>query len=152
MLPDDEYTPVPPSFDVFIYRRERAPGHRAETFGLAEHGLPELEVTDVRPAFLLAAAAALLDDLGHYMLDRGQALKPGETVRVGPGVTVALEQADPEHGDRLRVVALDPHRCPLCESADHDLWSGPQPRPDGAEPPPGCSKGSNGQRPRGQPN
>jgi len=115
---------------VLLHYDDADRGNAVETYGLSDHGLPELEIAQISPAYLLSAAAALIEDIGGYMLDRGQPIRSGETVMVGPSTAVRLERVEPcpRGPGRLRVIELEPERCPLCEGVDHDLWSDAWPR------------------------
>src|SRR5258708_7755857 len=75
-----------------------------ETWGLAEHGLPEIEVREVRQ-FLLPYAAALVRRLAGYFVVSARPIRAGETVSFGMGSAVRLEQVASESGRSAPTVA-----------------------------------------------
>jgi hypothetical protein len=77
--------------------------------GMADHGMPELEMRGI-PAFLADQAADLLRQACRRMIESGRPGRPGDTLVLSPRVRLRLVEARPEPGDdhapvrRLEVV------------------------------------------------
>lgn len=77
------------------------------THGMDRRGLPELEMRDV-PAFLAPAAAGILREVCHYMIDTGVRIKAGETMATSPRTALRFVKPTPIFGaeDHYRVERL----------------------------------------------
>ena len=79
----------------------------AHSHGMHElFGLPDLEVRDITPRFLLPAAGILINEVAQYMIDAkyerndAKPLRPGETIALqGLGVIVKCQESKPYHPD-----------------------------------------------------
>ena len=94
------------------------------THGMAEKGLPELEIRGV-PSFLAPAAAALLNDVCDYMLRTGKRVKAGETMS-SSGAVFRFVAPEPMPGneehyevERLQIVDVAPP-CDCCGHSSSD--------------------------------
>jgi hypothetical protein len=76
-----------------------------ETWGLAQHGLPEIEAREVRQ-FLLPHAVGLVRRLADYLLAGEGVIRSGQSVRFGPGSAVRLEAVPSESGREVATLAL----------------------------------------------
>jgi hypothetical protein len=97
------------------------------THGLADVGLPELEMRGVS-LVLGSAAAKLLEDIAEYMLNEPKPIRAGHTMGLGlarfrfeEGVADDANGFDTNHFDdvtRLSVVELEPaaYGCYVCEA------------------------------------
>ena len=92
------------------------------THGLCHLGLPELEVRDVNPSFLMWDAGMLLNRIGKYMMRTGKIVKAGEVMAFGEanGQAVRFHVSVPIEGDeehfqveRLEVTGVD-MMCSCC--------------------------------------
>ncbi len=53
------------------------------THGMHELGLPELEIRNVSPPFLMVEAGRLLNHVAQYMLDSAKPVRLGDTLQFG---------------------------------------------------------------------
>jgi hypothetical protein len=72
-------------------------GHWLHTHGMAERGLPELEIRGV-PSYLADFAGRALRQVCEYMQEPGVNVRLGETMQIGPNSVVRFEKLPPIPG------------------------------------------------------
>ncbi len=72
-------------------------GHWLHTHGMAERGLPELEIRGV-PSYLADFAGRALRQVCEYMQEPGVKVRLGETMQIGPNSVVRFEKLPPITG------------------------------------------------------
>lgn len=68
------------------------------THGLAKRGLPELEVRDVSPLWVMYPAAMTLMDIAAYMVSTGKVIQAGHTYQHGHGPVLRFHTLPPMAG------------------------------------------------------
>lgn len=71
------------------------------THGMHKFELPELEIRDVNPVFMMTAAGQLVNHIAQYMVDGIKPVKLGEIFAWGhhPGMRCRFKKLDPIPGD-----------------------------------------------------
>jgi hypothetical protein len=72
-------------------------GHWLHTHGMAERGLPELEIRGV-PSYLADFAGRALRQVCEYMQEPGVEVRLGETMQIGPNSVVRFDKLPPIAG------------------------------------------------------
>ena len=93
------------------------------THGMADLGLPELEIRSVMPRFLMPDAAHLLMDIADYMLNSGKTVRVDEVVHLGDLAQVCFSVAHPANDgetahyavERWSVLDVPDCSCPFCQ-------------------------------------
>ena len=100
------------------------------THGMANKGLPELEIRD-SPAFLYEASARILLEVCDYMLDSGKAVKAGVTMGIWDRTEFRFVKAGPIPGEeghydveRLQIVEMEGccDECKIPDNPEEYYW------------------------------
>lgn len=87
-----------------VFNGEKTTGW-VHTHGMDTYGLPELEIRDVHPIFMMVDAGLTLNHIAQYMVDglanRGGAkpIKLGQNMGLGQGVFVSFKRSEPINPD-----------------------------------------------------
>lgn len=96
------------------------PFGKVETWGMSDHGLPELEMRQVRLS-LLPSAGKMVERIAEYILRERCEVQPGQTFMLGPECILRVQKEEGPQGDLWLLEEAPDIFCPLCEGANYEL-------------------------------